>query len=28
VPHLDGYDSLRQASTRQGFFKRSMAAEA
>jgi ABC-type phosphate/phosphonate transport system substrate-binding protein len=28
APHLDGYDSLRQASTRQGFFKRSMAAEA
>lgn len=25
-PHLDGYDSLRQASAQQGFFKRSMPA--
>ena len=25
APHLDGYDALREASGRQGFFKRSMA---
>jgi ABC-type phosphate/phosphonate transport system substrate-binding protein len=25
VPHLDGYDALREASARQGFFKRPMA---
>ena len=24
APHLDGYDSLRQASAQQGFFKRPM----
>ena len=28
VPHLDGYDALREASARQGFFERPMAESA
>jgi phosphonate transport system substrate-binding protein len=28
TPHLDGYDSLRQASARQGFFERPTARSA
>jgi phosphonate transport system substrate-binding protein len=28
LPHLDGYDALREASVRQGFFKRPFAKSA